>query len=491
MRILFITILCVLLVGCANKSRQPTAGSAPIPAKDSIYHLPDQYPEYPGGMGKLMEQIENSIQYPEEARKKGIEGRVIVLFFVDEKGKVIEPQVLKSVEPSLDKEALRIIRLLPQWKPGTWKGKPVKVKYTVPVLFKLEETDPKEKEDSTVSEPTILVLQPILRDIPSGKRMNPDSLTMTAEFAYYPLSATRVNVFIHNHSQQTYESGDEYSLAFYNESLQKWEPLPTNPITNSVLWIISPDTPSGLQTIELYTSEIPNRPGNYRIYKTFNSSEVAYAEFELVDRKGVKRLRKLIDDYWDKNSANSHDTVAHNIHSTWIEHDDGDTIFVGLMNNTPRYQEMFRQKVVSYSAVSHGKVVENVVFDKPSFSDTLQVTMQTEKAVYPVGTETITVQLTNENPKSLFFGEDYWIVRKEGQQWIYLHDNGSWTDMGYGLEKGGIHTFTARLRPLVNDNRPGTYRVIKEIRFSGSRQKWYMAAEFRIEQQTENDAKKK
>ncbi len=62
--------------------------------------------------------------------------------------------------------------------------------------------------------------------------------------------------------------------------------------------------------------------------------------------------------------------------------------------------------------------------------------MQTEKAVYPVGTETITVQLTNENPKSLFFGEDYWIVRKEGQQWIYLHDNGSWTDIGYGLEKG-------------------------------------------------------
>lgn len=122
--------------------------------------------------------------------------------------------------------------------------------------------------------------------------------------------------------------------------------------------------------------------------------------------------------------------------------------------------------MVSYSAVSHGKVVENVVFDKPSFSDTLQVTMQTEKAVYPVGTETITVQLTNENPKGLFFGEDYWIVRKEGQQWIYLHDNGSWTDIGYGLEKGHTLTFTARLRPLINDNRPGTYRVIKEIGFS-------------------------
>lgn len=87
MRILFITILCVLLVGCANKSRQQAAGNAPIPAKDSIYHLLDQYPEYPGGMKKLMEQIENSIQYPKGARKKGVEGRVIVQFFVDEKGR--------------------------------------------------------------------------------------------------------------------------------------------------------------------------------------------------------------------------------------------------------------------------------------------------------------------------------------------------------------------------------------------------------------------
>lgn len=336
-------------------------------------------------------------------------------------------------------------------------------------------------DEDSLEQTVNMKLNPMSRDIPLGKRMNPDSLTMNTEFAYYPLSATQVNVFIHNHSQRTYECGDEYSLAFYNESLQKWEPLPTNPITNSVLWIIPPDYPSGSQTIELYTSETPNRPGNYRIYKTFNGSEVAYAEFELLDRQGVKRLRKQIDDYWNENLANPQDTVAHNISTTWIVHDDGDTIFVGLMNNTSRYQEMFRRKVVSYSAVSHGKVVENVAFDMPSFSDTLQVTMQTEKAVYPVGTETITVQLTNENPKGLFFGEDYRIVRKEGQQWIHLHDGGAWNSIGYGLEKGHTHTFTARLRPLVNDNRPGTYRVIKEIEFSGSQQKWYMAAEFRIE----------
>ncbi|EJX00558.1 hypothetical protein EVA_11310 [gut metagenome] len=341
-------------------------------------------------------------------------------------------------------------------------------------------TELTKKEDSTSSQPTFMALQPKLRDIPLGKSVNPDSLSLNTEFVYYPLSATRVNVFIHNHSQRTYECGEKYSLVFYNDSLQQWDPLPVNPIINDVLWIIDPDCSSRLQTIELYTSETPNRPGCYRIYKTFNGSEVAYAEFKLVDRKGVKKLRRQVDDYWSKNRANPSDTVAYNIQTTWIEHDDGDTIFVGLMNNTPRFQEMFRRKVVSYSAVSHGKVAENIVFDEPFSSDTLQVSMQTEKAVYPVGTESITVQLTNGNPKGLFFGEEYWVVRKEGKQWIFLHDGSAWNSIGYGLEKGGTHTFTARLHPLVNDNRPGIYRVVKRIGFSGSRQKWYMAAEFRM-----------
>ena len=111
----------------------------------------------------------------------------------------------------------------------------------MPVLFKLEETEPKKKEDSTVSEPAILGLQPMPKDIPSGKRMNPDSLSMTTEFAYYPLSATQVNVFIHNHSHRMYTCGDEYSLAFYNESLQIWVPLPTYPIIEDILWMLHPD----------------------------------------------------------------------------------------------------------------------------------------------------------------------------------------------------------------------------------------------------------
>lgn len=337
-------------------------------------------------------------------------------------------------------------------------------------------------ETKQPSQSTSFVLRPVSRDIPTGEAINPDSLSMQTEYDYYPLSTTKIKVTITNHSHFEYECGESYSLAYFNEQQNAWESLPTNPIINSILWIFPLENPTHEQTIELYTSEVPNRPGKYRIYKSFNDdTKVAYAEFELVDKKGVKRLRKQIDDYWDKNMKIPNDTTARNICTTWIQNDDGDTIYVGLMNNTPRYQEMFRRKVVSYSAVSHGKIQQDVPFAEPTFSDTLQIAMQTEHPVYPVGTETVSVELTNRNSKGLFFGEQYQVARKEGNRWILLHDGGAWTDIGIGVRQGDTYRFTAGLHPLVNDNRPGTYKVIKEIGFSDSSQEWYMSAEFKIE----------
>lgn len=103
-----------------------------------IYNVIDQMPEFPGGIDKLLQFINNNMQYPTKAQAEGIQGRVIVQFIIDEKGYIIEPNIVRGVEPSLDKEALRLIKMLPQWKPGTLKGKAVKVKYTVPVAFKLK-----------------------------------------------------------------------------------------------------------------------------------------------------------------------------------------------------------------------------------------------------------------------------------------------------------------------------------------------------------------
>ncbi len=340
------------------------------------------------------------------------------------------------------------------------------------------EEEKQEQPSGTVS----FVLQPVPRDIPTGEAINPDSLSIQTEYDYYPLSTTEVKIIIANHSRYEYDCGEDYSLAYYNEKQKSWETLPTNPIVNDILWIFPSEHPTHEQAIKLYTSEVPNRAGKYRIYKSFNrDTKVAYAEFELVDKKGVKRLRERIDDYWDKNRMTSNDTTAQNISSTWIQNDDGDTICVGLMNNTPRFQEMFRRKVVNYSAVSHGKIRQDELFTQSASSDTLHVTMRTEQPVYPVGTEVISVALTNGNPRSLFFGEPYNVVRKEGDRWVFLYDGGAWTDLGHGLTQGGTFHFKARLHPIVNDNKPGIYRVIKQIGFNSSPQKWYMTAEFSIE----------
>jgi TonB family protein len=161
-----------------------------------VFRVIDQMPEFPGGMDKLLQFINDNIQYPAEARKKGIQGRVTVQFIVDEDGHITEPNIVRSVDPFLDKEALRIIKTLPQWKPGTLKGKAVKVKYTVPVTFRLDKT----KEIPQAPQSMTQTLHPVSRNIPIGKNMNPDSLSMKTEYACYPPSTTEVRIFVINHS---------------------------------------------------------------------------------------------------------------------------------------------------------------------------------------------------------------------------------------------------------------------------------------------------
>lgn len=94
-------------------------------------------PEFPGGMKALMDFIQNNMHYPEEARKNGIQGRVIVSVVIDENGRATAPVIMRSRHTALDKEALRIAGLMPLWKPGMQQGKAVKVEFTFPVTFRL------------------------------------------------------------------------------------------------------------------------------------------------------------------------------------------------------------------------------------------------------------------------------------------------------------------------------------------------------------------
>lgn len=114
------------------------------PTSGKTYDVAEQMPQFPGGASKLFEYLASNIQYPAEAENANIQGRVIVSFVVEKDGRVTEPQVKKSVAPSLDAEALRVIGSMPKWIPGRQDGEAVRVKYTVPLNFRLEYSPSKD-----------------------------------------------------------------------------------------------------------------------------------------------------------------------------------------------------------------------------------------------------------------------------------------------------------------------------------------------------------
>ena len=102
------------------------------------YGVVEQMPSYPGGMGALMQYLSNNIKYPKEAEKNGRQGRVICIFTVESDGSITDVKVSKSVAPSLDAEAVRVLSAMPRWIPGKQDGKPVRVNYTLPITFRLQ-----------------------------------------------------------------------------------------------------------------------------------------------------------------------------------------------------------------------------------------------------------------------------------------------------------------------------------------------------------------
>ena len=106
--------------------------------EQQIFQVVEEMPEFPGGMGECMKFLAKNIKYPTIAQENGVQGRVIVQFVVNRDGSIVDPVVMRGVDPHLDKEALRVISLMPKWKPGKQRGKEVRVKYTVPVMFRLQ-----------------------------------------------------------------------------------------------------------------------------------------------------------------------------------------------------------------------------------------------------------------------------------------------------------------------------------------------------------------
>ena len=107
-------------------------------ATEEIFVVVEQQPEFPGGMSALMKFLGDNIKYPVIAQENGIQGRVITNFVVERDGSITDVQVVRGQDPSLDKEAVRVIQTMPRWKPGQQRGKAVRVRFTLPVVFRLQ-----------------------------------------------------------------------------------------------------------------------------------------------------------------------------------------------------------------------------------------------------------------------------------------------------------------------------------------------------------------
>jgi protein TonB len=114
---------------------------APVEEEEEevVFVVVESMPEFPGGQQALFKYLSENVKYPVIAQENGIQGRVICQFVVNKDGSIVDVEVVRSGgDPSLDKEAVRVIKTMPNWKPGKQRGKPVRVKYTVPVNFKLQ-----------------------------------------------------------------------------------------------------------------------------------------------------------------------------------------------------------------------------------------------------------------------------------------------------------------------------------------------------------------
>lgn len=150
--LLLVPLLLLLAAAASGQGAQPMSlshtdsdsatqlagegGTAAAPAAPAVYHVAEVMPAFPGGTGAQLAFLRDKLKYPEEALRKGLAGKVLVQFVVDERGHLIDPQVVRGLGAGLDEEALRLVRIMPWWTPGLVAGQPVKVQITLPIIFR-------------------------------------------------------------------------------------------------------------------------------------------------------------------------------------------------------------------------------------------------------------------------------------------------------------------------------------------------------------------
>ena len=135
--ILLIFLLSLSIFSFGQKSNEPVIEEAPMTEQPRVFQVVEIMPEFPGGSDAMIKFIQKNIMYPDSARKHNIEGKVLLSFVVLEDGSVADVKVIRKVAWDLDAEAIRIVKLMPKFKPGKQQGKPVRVQYNLPLMFKL------------------------------------------------------------------------------------------------------------------------------------------------------------------------------------------------------------------------------------------------------------------------------------------------------------------------------------------------------------------
>ena len=128
--------IIMMLLSVAMLTANNVIAAEPASPEPKVYDMVEKMPSFPGGSEALKEYLKKNTRYPNP--DACIQGRVVVVFVVDETGNLSDVKVARSVEPSLDAEAVRVVKSMPRWNPGIEKGKAVKVRYTLPVTFRLQ-----------------------------------------------------------------------------------------------------------------------------------------------------------------------------------------------------------------------------------------------------------------------------------------------------------------------------------------------------------------
>lgn len=134
----FLLLATLLFAQCSGGSK---ANDNTVEGNDSaeqVYTKVEVMPQFPGGDTELTKFLGKSVKYPVIAQENGIQGKVVCSFIVSKDGSLSDYKVVRGTDPSLDGEAIRVLKMMPKWTPGTEKGKAVNVLYTVPVTFRLQ-----------------------------------------------------------------------------------------------------------------------------------------------------------------------------------------------------------------------------------------------------------------------------------------------------------------------------------------------------------------